>query len=44
MSIFPSQEVLVLLQNKDSYDIDVMKWGFDGYKGSIIMQEVKLCI
>ena len=34
--IFPSQEVLVLLQNKDSYDIDVMKWGFDGYKGAII--------
>ena len=42
--IFPSQEVLVLLQNKDSYDIDVMNGDLMVIRDPLLMQEVKLCI
>ena len=31
--VFPSQKALVLTRGENDYDVDVMKWGMEGYQG-----------
>lgn len=39
--VFPSQKALVLTNGKHAYDIAVMKWGMEGYKGNLLINARK---
>lgn len=32
--VFPSQNALLLRKGKNDYDLDIMKWGLEGFKGN----------
>ena len=39
--VFPSQKALVLTRGENDYDVDVMKWGMEGYQGKRLINARK---